>query len=79
MVKKSLILDPAEYDTNNVIATIEDIRRHNLQRFEMEQLTAICYEDPNFTGRRLVLSPGLYGHLDLVSYGSFGDKISWYL
>lgn len=36
----------------------------------------ICYEEPNFRGRRLVLSPGLYGHLDLVSYGSFGDKIS---
>lgn len=45
MVKKPLILDPSEYDTNNVIADIDDIRRHNLQRFEMEQLTAICYEN----------------------------------
>ena len=36
----------------------------------------ICYEDTNFRGRRLVLSPGFYGHLDLVSYGSFGDRIS---
>ncbi len=35
-----------------------------------------CYEDVNFRGRRLVLSPGFYGHLDLVSYGSFGDRIS---
>ena len=36
----------------------------------------ICYEHTNFRGRRLVLSPGLYGHLDIVSYGSFGDRIS---
>ena len=36
----------------------------------------ICYEDSNFRGRRLVLSPGFYGHLDLVSHGSFGDRIS---
>ena len=35
----------------------------------------VCYERPNFRGRTLVLSPGLYGHLDLVSYGSFGDRI----
>ena len=46
MAKKPLILDPSEYDLNNVVADIDDIRRHNLQRFEMEQLTAICYEDP---------------------------------
>jgi regulation of enolase protein 1 (concanavalin A-like superfamily) len=36
----------------------------------------VCYEDANFRGRRLVLSPGFYGHLDLVSHGSFGDRIS---
>jgi hypothetical protein len=36
----------------------------------------LCYEEPDFRGRRLVLSPGFYGHLDLVSYGSFGDRIS---
>ena len=39
-------------------------------------LKMVCYEDVNFQGRRLVLSPGFYGHLDLVSYGSFGDRIS---
>ena len=36
----------------------------------------VCYEHTNFRGRRLVLSPGFYGHLDLVSHGSFGDRIS---
>lgn len=36
----------------------------------------ICYEKENFQGRRLVLAPGFYGHLDIVSYGSFGGRIS---
>jgi 3-hydroxyacyl-[acyl-carrier-protein] dehydratase len=44
--KKALILDPSEYDVNHVIADIDEIRRYNRQRYEMEQLTAICYEDP---------------------------------
>ena len=46
MGKKALILDPSEYDLNQVIADIDEIRRYNRQRYEMEQLTAICYEDP---------------------------------
>lgn len=45
MATKALILDPSEYDLNQVIADIEEIRRYNRQRYEMEQLTAICYED----------------------------------
>ena len=45
MVKKALILDFSEYDLDLVVADIEEIRRHNAQRFEMEQLTAICYEN----------------------------------
>jgi len=45
VAKKTLILDPSEYDVNHVVADIEEIRRYNPQRFEMEQLTAICYED----------------------------------
>ena len=45
MAKKPLILDFSEYDVNNVIGDIEAIRRCNPQRFEMEQLTAICYEN----------------------------------
>jgi len=45
VVRKPLILDFAEFDENKVIADVEEIRRVNPQRFEMEQLTAICYED----------------------------------
>jgi 3-hydroxyacyl-[acyl-carrier-protein] dehydratase len=43
--KRPLILDPAEYDLNHVVADIEDIRRYNRQRYEMEQLTAVVFED----------------------------------
>ena len=45
MAKRDLILDFGAYDVNRVVADIEEIRRHNPQRFEMEQLTAICFED----------------------------------
>ena len=45
MAKRELILDFSAYDLNNVVADTEAIRRCNPQRFEMEQLTAICYED----------------------------------
>jgi 3-hydroxyacyl-[acyl-carrier-protein] dehydratase len=44
-VAKELILDFSEYDVNKVVADQEMIRRCNPQRFEMEQLTAICFED----------------------------------
>ncbi|MCE5267959.1 MAG: beta-hydroxyacyl-ACP dehydratase [Planctomycetaceae bacterium] len=45
MAKKELILDFGAYDINHVVADSEEIRRYNPQRYEMEQLTAICYED----------------------------------
>ena len=45
MAKKQLILDFAEYDLNQVVADIEEIRRYNPQRYEMEHLTAVCFED----------------------------------
>ena len=45
MAAKQFILDCSEYDLDRVIADQEAIRRYNLQRFEMEQLTAIVYED----------------------------------
>ncbi len=45
MPNRPLILEFSEYDLDNVIADVEEIRRHNAQRFEMEQLTAICYEN----------------------------------
>jgi len=42
---KDLIVDFSEFDLDRIIATQEDIRRYNLQRFEMEQLSAILFED----------------------------------
>ena len=45
MANKEQILDPSEYDLNNIVSDINVIRQYNLQRFEMEQLTAIVYED----------------------------------
>jgi 3-hydroxyacyl-[acyl-carrier-protein] dehydratase len=42
---KELLLDFAEYDVNHVVADIEEIRRWNPQRFEMEQLSAIVFDD----------------------------------
>ncbi len=45
MAGKDLILDFSEYDVNRVIADQEEIRRYNLQRFEMEQLTAVVFAD----------------------------------
>lgn len=42
---KDLILDFSEYDLDTIVADQEAIRSFNLQRFEMEQLTAIVYED----------------------------------
>ena len=45
MVKKPLILDPSEFHLDRVVADIDEIRRYNPQRHEMEQLTAICYSD----------------------------------
>ncbi|HEV2971819.1 MAG TPA: 3-hydroxyacyl-ACP dehydratase FabZ family protein [Pirellulales bacterium] len=45
MAGKDLILDFSEYDVDHVIADQDEIRRYNLQRFEMEQLTAVIYAD----------------------------------
>lgn len=45
MPGKDLILDPAEYDLERVVADIHEIRKYNPQRFEMEQLTAIVLDD----------------------------------
>ena len=40
------LLDPTTLDFNHVVADIEQIRKVNLQRFEMEALTAIVLIDP---------------------------------
>ena len=45
MSSKEQLLDLSEIDFNHVIADVEEIRRHNPQRFEMEQLTAIVFDD----------------------------------
>jgi 3-hydroxyacyl-[acyl-carrier-protein] dehydratase len=42
---KDLIIDPSEYDLDRVAASAEDIRKINPQRFEMEQLTAVVFDD----------------------------------
>jgi len=42
---KTLILDPSKYDLNRVVADIDEIRKYNPQRFELEQLTAVVYDD----------------------------------
>jgi len=42
---KDIILDFSEFDLDRVIADIEEIRRYNPQRYEMEQLTAIVFDD----------------------------------
>ena len=39
------LVDPADIDTSRVLADREEIGRHNPQRFEMVQLTAINYVD----------------------------------
>ena len=45
VTKKELLLDLSLIDFNHVIADLEEVRRFNPQRFEMEQLTAIVYDD----------------------------------
>ncbi len=47
MAHKEYIVDPDTIDFSRVVADINEIRRYNPQRFEMEQLTAIVYEDPD--------------------------------
>ena len=42
---RDLIIQPNEYDLETSLADIDEIRRWNMQRFEMEQLTAIVHED----------------------------------
>ncbi|MBN1852297.1 MAG: beta-hydroxyacyl-ACP dehydratase [Pirellulales bacterium] len=45
MAAKDLIIDFSEYNLNHIVADLEEIRRYNPQRYEMEQLTAIVYDD----------------------------------
>jgi 3-hydroxyacyl-[acyl-carrier-protein] dehydratase len=43
---KDHIIDMEHLDLKRVLAGVEEIRRYNPQRHEMEQLTAILYDDP---------------------------------
>lgn len=45
MPRRELIVDHSLYDVANPIADIEEIRKQNEHRFEMEQLTGILYEN----------------------------------
>ena len=45
MPAKQFLFDLSKIDFNVIKADIEQIRKYNPQRFEMEQLTAIVYED----------------------------------
>jgi 3-hydroxyacyl-[acyl-carrier-protein] dehydratase len=46
MAGKDLILEPSEYDLSHCVADLTAIRLHNPQRYEMEQLTAVVFDDP---------------------------------
>lgn len=45
MAEKEFLVDLSLVDFDRPIATIEEIRKYNPQRFEMEQLTAIVHAD----------------------------------
>lgn len=45
MAREELILDPTSIDYDHIVADLVQIRQTNPQRFEMEQLTAIVYDD----------------------------------
>ena len=47
MSTKSLLYDISRIDFDNVVADVDAIRKVNQQRYEMEQLTAIVFEDPS--------------------------------
>ena len=45
MAGKDLLVDLDSIDLNHVLADIDEIRKYNPQRFEMEQLSAVVYCD----------------------------------
>ncbi|MDO5582018.1 MAG: 3-hydroxyacyl-ACP dehydratase FabZ family protein [Planctomycetia bacterium] len=46
-MQKPFIVDSSLYDLDRPVANIEDIRKYNSQRYEMELLTGILYEAPD--------------------------------
>lgn len=68
MAAKPLILEIEALEAGPILADAAEIRRYNPQRFEMEQLTAITYEDHarHVCGGYKDLTPGEFwirGHL----------------
>ncbi len=63
MGKKELLVDSSCYDVNKPVAEIDEIRKYNQQRFEMEQLTAVLYENPE--------------NFSCVGYKDISDKEFW--
>ncbi|MBQ3388798.1 MAG: beta-hydroxyacyl-ACP dehydratase [Thermoguttaceae bacterium] len=45
MVKKEFLVSPELYNINEPIAGLGEIEKYNPQRFEMQQLTAIVYDN----------------------------------
>lgn len=43
MAEKDFLVDLSQVDFDRPIATLDEIRKYNPQRFEMEQLTAVVY------------------------------------
>jgi 3-hydroxyacyl-[acyl-carrier-protein] dehydratase len=60
---KDLLLDLAEIDFGHVVADLDEIRRYNPQRYEMEQLTAIVFDD--------------YKRMICAGYKDITDKEFW--
>lgn len=46
MASTDSIIDLGTLDLNRIVADVDEIRRYNPQRFEMEQLSGIIHEDP---------------------------------
>ncbi len=66
MSGKDFIVDPSSIDYENLVADIEEIRRHNRQRDAMEQLTAIVYDDAE--------ANVCIGYRDLSAAGEFWHR-----
>ena len=45
MTGKTFLADLSQFDFNVVVADLDEIRKYNPQRHEMEQLTAVVYEN----------------------------------
>ena len=63
MAQKELIIEFSEFDLDHIEADLEEIRKYNPQRHEMEQLTAVVYDDAE--------------HNICVGYKDLGDEEFW--